>query len=57
MTVRIRTTMRPWEDLEVSETEAADLRRQGLLADDQPKQGEQSIDKPKGRPVPDNPQA
>lgn len=50
MTVRIRTTMRPWEDLEVSETEAADLRRQGLLADDQPKQGE----KP-GEPAPKQP--
>jgi hypothetical protein len=38
MTVRIRTTGRPWEDLEVSEQEARDLHRQGLLVEDQPRQ-------------------
>jgi hypothetical protein len=33
-TVSVRTTMRPFEELEVSEHEASDLRRQGLLVDE-----------------------
>lgn len=33
-TVKVRTTMRPDEVLEVSEAEATDLRRQGLLKTD-----------------------
>jgi hypothetical protein len=32
----VRTTMRPHEDLEVSEVELTDLRAQGLLVEDQP---------------------
>lgn len=36
MTVRIRTKARPWEELEVSETEARDLQRMGALAEDRP---------------------
>lgn len=40
-TVKVRTTMRPGEVLEVSEREATDLRRQGLL----------KTDKAQGEPV------
>lgn len=31
--VTVRTTMRPWEDLEVSPSEAASLQSQGILAE------------------------
>ena len=31
MTRKIRTTMRPWEEVEVSDAEAVDLERQGLV--------------------------
>ena len=34
-TVKVRTTMRPDQELEVSPQEALDLKRQGLLAEDQ----------------------
>jgi hypothetical protein len=54
MTVRIRTTIQPDREIEVSEGEARDLAKLGLLdEDDQPKQGSA----PKPRPVVDNPQA
>lgn len=33
-TVKVRTTMRPDRELEVSPQEALDLKRQGLLAED-----------------------
>lgn len=38
-TVIVRTSMQPDRDLEVSISEATDLFRQGLLVEDQPKQG------------------
>jgi len=31
MTRKIRTTMRPWLEVEVSDAEAVDLERQGLV--------------------------
>jgi hypothetical protein len=36
MTHKIRTTMRPHEQLEVSDQEYTDLQRQGLLVDEGP---------------------
>jgi hypothetical protein len=47
MTVRIHTKARPWEEIEVSEAEARDLRRMGALADDQPRQGKPGDPAPK----------
>jgi hypothetical protein len=32
--IKVRTTMRPAEPIEVSESEALDLQRQGVLATD-----------------------
>jgi hypothetical protein len=42
--VKVRYAGRPWEELEVSEVEADDLRRMGALAQDKPvsKSGEQA---------------
>jgi len=34
MTHIVRTTKRPWEEIEVGDAEYLDLRRQGLLAPD-----------------------
>lgn len=38
----VRTTMQPDRDLEVTPGEARDLSRQGLLTEDQPRQGQPS---------------
>lgn len=40
MGVRIRTTMRPHEQIEVDRSEFVDLARQGLLADVEVDEGE-----------------
>jgi hypothetical protein len=32
---KVRAKIRPWEEIEVSETEALDLRRMGALVDDE----------------------
>jgi hypothetical protein len=32
--VKVRAKIRPWEEIEVSEVEALDLRRMGALVDD-----------------------
>lgn len=40
----VRTIMQPDRDLEVTEVEHKDLSRQGLLTEDQPKQGKPSAD-------------
>lgn len=34
MTHKVRTTLRPWLEMEVSDKEYLDLQRQGLLVDD-----------------------
>jgi hypothetical protein len=34
--IKVRAKIRPWEEIEVSETEALDLRRMGALVDDDP---------------------
>jgi hypothetical protein len=36
MTMKVRAKIRPWEEIEVSPTEAEDLRRQGSLVEDAP---------------------
>jgi hypothetical protein len=47
----VRTTMRPHEDLEVSEVELMDLRAQGLLVEDQPETDTDEGTKAGGQPV------
>jgi hypothetical protein len=34
MTHRVRTTRRPWEEIEVDDAQYLDLKRQGLLAEE-----------------------
>lgn len=41
-TVKVRTTMQPWQEIEVEEYEAEDLRRQGLLVEKDSKKAEGS---------------
>lgn len=33
---KVRTTMQPWREIEVSDAEYADLSRQGVLVEDEP---------------------
>lgn len=47
MTVKIRTTMRPDLEIEVSEHEREELRSQGVLLEDPPKGGRPAADKDK----------
>jgi hypothetical protein len=37
--LKVRAKIRPWEEIEVSETEALDLRRMGALVDDEDTEG------------------
>ncbi len=34
--MKVRTKMRPWEELDVDEAEYTDLKRQGLLLEESP---------------------
>ncbi|MBA5222220.1 hypothetical protein [Streptomyces griseoaurantiacus] len=44
--MKVRTKMRPWEELDVDEAEYTDLKRQGLLLDE-PKKTEPAKTDPK----------
>lgn len=50
--VKVTTTIQPGQPLDVSESEAKDLERMGLLEQDQPQQGEPVTEQRDAAPTP-----